>query len=42
MGFWNRTKQMLGISNALENTKKKFTEAIETVVIGYAKIDDDF
>lgn len=42
MGFWNRTKQLLGISNALENTKKKFTEAIETVVIGYAKIDDDF
>ena len=42
MSFWNKTKKFLGFGDALENTKKKFTEAIETVIIGYAKIDDDF
>lgn len=36
MGFFN------AFSNALKDTKKKFTKTIETVIIGYAEIDDDF
>lgn len=38
MSFWNKTKKFLGFGDALENTKKKFTEAIETVIIGYARL----
>ncbi|MBS4913724.1 MAG: signal recognition particle-docking protein FtsY [Veillonella sp.] len=36
MGFFN------AFSNALKDTKKKLTKTIETVIIGYAEIDDDF
>ena len=42
MSFWNKTKKFLGFGDALDKTKKKLSEAIETVIIGYAKIDDDF
>ncbi|MDY3974056.1 signal recognition particle-docking protein FtsY [uncultured Veillonella sp.] len=36
MGFFN------AFSNALKDTKQKFTKTIEHVIIGYAEIDDDF
>lgn len=36
MGFFDRLKQ------GLEKTRKSFTEKIEQIVIGYAKIDDEF
>ncbi|WP_298705754.1 signal recognition particle-docking protein FtsY [uncultured Veillonella sp.] len=36
MGLFN------AFSNALKDTKKKFTKTIEHVIIGYAEIDEDF
>lgn len=36
MGFFDKLKQ------GLEKTRKSFTEKIEQIVIGYAKIDDEF
>lgn len=35
-GFFNKIKQ------GLEKTRKQFVKSIETIVIGYAEIDDDF
>ena len=36
MSFFNRIKK------GLEKTRKSFVKSVETVVIGYAQIDDDF
>lgn len=36
LGFFNKIK------SGLEKTRKKFVQNVETVIIGYAKIDDDF
>ena len=35
-GFFNKIKE------GLEKTRKSFVKNIETVIIGYAEIDDDF
>ena len=35
-GFFNKIKE------GLEKTRKSFVKNVETVIIGYAQIDDDF
>ena len=35
-GFFNKIKE------GLEKTRKSFVKNVETVIIGYAEIDDDF